>query len=146
MNRPNQTVPSFASVYLTANTAALTDDPILFDIVETDGSTDNIYSSTTGRFQAPISGWYSLDVQLLATLTKLYIVKNGDTNFPVKGIVPANLLDMENIRVLVQLGLGETLAVYASGTVNALTGVAPTARVSNAIFKLVKKFDDSKIF
>ena len=146
MNRPNQTVPSFVSVYLTANTAALTVDPILFNIVETDGSTKNIYDATTGQFQAPISGWYTLDAELYANLTELYIVKNGDVNFPVKGVVPAGVLGMESIRMDVKLGLGETLALYASGTVNALTGGTPNARASNATFKLFKRFDDTKIF
>lgn len=80
MNRPNQVVPSFSSVYLTADqTLAAAWTTILFDIVQTDGSDASIYSSTTGEFTAPVSAWYDIIVRLQtsAPLTGVRVVRNG---------------------------------------------------------------------
>ena len=54
MNKPNQVVPSFASVFLTAN-QTLVNEVILFNILETDGTNVNIYDRTTGTFTSQIS-------------------------------------------------------------------------------------------
>lgn len=145
MNKPNQVVPSFASVYLTADTGALADAPILFDILETDGSDPGIYDKTSGTFTAPVSAWYDIDAQLQGTLTELYIVKNGDTNFPPMAIDPTGLA-ITHMRTRLKLALGETVQVYATGSVVALSGTTPNGRSSNAIFTMVKRFDDTKTF
>lgn len=145
MNKPNQVVPSFASVYLTADTGALVDAPVLFDIIETDGSSPGIYDKTTGTFTAPVSAWYDIDVQLQGTLTALYIIKNGDTNFPPMAVNPTALA-ITNMRTRLKLAFGETLQVYVTGTVIALGGITPDGRASNAIFTMVKRFDDTKTF
>ena len=145
MNKPNQVVPSFVSVYLTADTGALADDPILFNIIETDGTDVGMYDRTTGTFAAPVSGWYDIDVQIQGTLTELYIVRNGDTNFPPMAIDPTGMANVF-MRTRLQLALGETVQIYATGTVDALAGITPEGRASNAIFTLVKRFDDTKTF
>lgn len=149
MNRPNQVVPSFSSVYLTADqTLAAAWTVVLFDIVETDGSTSSIYDPASGEFTCPVSGWYDLDIQLQssALLTGVRIIRNGDINFPVSAIAPASI-DV-HLRSRMKLGLGETLRVEGFGAVDvlALAGTTPDARVSNTIFTLVKRFDDAKIF
>ncbi len=132
--------------YLSADTGVLVNAPILFNIVETDGSDSSIYDKTTGTFTSPVSAWYDIDVQLLATLTSLYVVKNGDIVFPIIGIVPPVGLALSHLKGRVKLAMGETLVVYASGTVNANTGLVPNAHVSNTIFTMVKRFDDTKTF
>ena len=70
--------PVFVSVYLTTDVAP-GGGPVLFDIIETDGSTPGLYDPATGNFIAKISGWYDLSLGFLTIdpLTKLYIVKIG---------------------------------------------------------------------
>jgi hypothetical protein len=149
MNKPNQVVPSFVSVYLLESQlmGGASYTPILFNIIETDGTTPKIYDSTTGEFTAPVSGWFDLDVQIISNvvLAGVRIIKNGDTNFPIMGRVP---IDTEvNMRVRVKLGFGETLRIEAiNGIILALSGTTPDSRASNTIFTLVKRFDDTKSF
>lgn len=148
-NRPYQVIPSFCSVYLVANQLMTGSwGAVLFNIVETDGTESDIYNSTTGQFTAPTSGWYDMEVQIQssAALTGLRIVRNGDTNFPAISRVPTTSNIDLKLRVL--LGLGETLRVDAIGAVNvlALSGTSPNARVSNAIFTLIKRFEDTRNF
>ena len=148
INIPNQVVPSFVSVYLLSNQViGGLYTPIFFNIIETDGTFPVIYNSLTGQFTAPFSGWYDLDGQIksAAPLTGLRIVKNGDTNFPIVGMVPIDI--NVNMRVRVQLGLGETVRFEAvGGTILALAGTVPNARASNAIFTMVKRFKDTRFF
>ena len=147
MNRPTQIVPFFVSVYLLANLVIGGYTTVLFDIIETDGTDPVIYNSGTGKFTCPVSGWYDLDVQLIsaAALGGVRIIKNGDTNFPIMGLIPVTA--NANMRVRVNLGLGETLQIQAlGGTILALAGTVPNARASNAIFTLVKRYDDTKTF
>ena len=145
MSRPNQVIPSFVSVYLTADTGALVDAPILFNVIETDGSDATIYDRTTGTFTAPVSAWYDVEVQIQGTLTELYIVRNEDTNFPPMAINPTGLA-ITHMKTRLNLALGETVQIYASGTVIALGGITPEGRASNALFTMVKRFDDTKPF
>lgn len=147
MNKPNQIVPSFISVYLLANQVVGAFTPLIFDIIDTDGSDPNIYDSITGQFTAPVSGWYDLDGQLVssAALTGVRIVKNGDTSFPIMARIPVDT--SVNMRIRIKLGLGETLRFEASGgTILANAGTVPNAKASNVIFTLVKRFDDTKTF
>nr|QBK86303.1 MAG: C1q domain protein [Marseillevirus LCMAC102] len=151
MNKPNQVVPSFVSVYLVANqTLGANYEIVLFDIIETDGTNTSIYDRTTGEFTAPCSGWYNLEVQLTTdvTLTGLRIIRNGDTNFPPIARIPADV--SADLTLRCKLGAGETLRVEADTSagadVLALAGTTPDARTSNAIFTLVKRFDDTKTF
>ncbi len=148
MNKPNQVVPSFVSVYLVANqTIGANYEVVLFDIIETDGTNTSIYDSTTGEFTAPCSGWYDLVVQLTTNviLTGIRIVRNGDTNFPPIARIPADV--SADLTLRCKLGAGETLRVEANGAnILALAGTTPDARTSNAIFTLVKRFDDTKTF
>jgi hypothetical protein len=149
MSQPYQIVPSFSSVYLTANqTIGAVWETILFNIIETDGTNPQIYNPTTGLFTAPVSGWYDLNVHLQtsATLTGVRIVKNGDPNFPCIARVPAD--GIADIYLRIQLGAGETLSVDVIGVANvlALAGTTPNARASNAIFTMVKRFDQTQTF
>ena len=147
MNKPNQVVPSFVSVYLVADQIVGAFSPVLFNIVNTDGTDSNIYDSLTGQFTAPISGWYDLDGQILsaAPLTGIRIIKNGDTSFPIMSRVPT-IADV-NMRIRVQLGTGETVSFEGEGgTILANAGTVPDAKASNALFTLVKRFDDTKTF
>ena len=149
MNKPNQVVPSFSSVYLTADQTLIAAwTVILFDIIETDGTNPSIYDPTTGEFTAPSSAWYDIDVQLQtsAALTGLRIVRNGDINFPPIAIAPPDANAF--LRLRLKLGYGETVRVEGFGAVDvlALAGTTPEARVSNALFTMVKRFDDTKTF
>ena len=147
MNKPNQVVPSFVSVYFLANQVVGVSTPLLFDIINTDGSDLNIYDSSTGQFAAPVSGWYDLDGQIISTaaLTDVKIVKNGDTNFPIMSRIPDNT--SVNMKIRIKLGLGETLRFEATGgTILANAGTVPDSKASNAIFTLVKRFDDTRSF
>ena len=149
MNPPNQVVPSFSQVFLTANQSiGASSEVVLFDIVETDGSNSSIYNSTTGQFTAPVSGWYRVRAQLQSStaLTGITIVKNGDTNFPIIGRVPVDT--NAELEVLTQLGLGETVQIQAQGVADvlALSGLSPDTRASTALFILTKRFDDTKTF
>jgi hypothetical protein len=148
-NKPYQVVPSFCSTYLVANQLMTGSwGVILFNIIETDGTEPAIYDPTTGQFSAPTSGWYDMDVQLQSAtaLTGVRIVRNGDTNFPPMSEVPATA--NVSLKLRIQLGLGETLRVEAIGAVNvlALSGTSPNARVSNVIFTLIKRFEDTRNF
>ena len=147
MNRPNQVVPSFSSVYLSVDQiipAAWT--IILFDIVETDGTSPLIYDKTTGNFIAPESAWYDLYIQLQtsAPLTGIRIVKNGDVNFPPIGRVPPADINCD-LYLRTKLGQGETLRVEGFGITNVLatSGLTPNTRASNAVFTMIKRFQDT---
>ncbi len=151
MNKPNQVVPSFVSVYLSkslglAFPAVWTIIP--FDIIETDGTDPVIYDPITKEFTAPVSGWYDFDIQLQTTqtLTGIRVIRNKDVNFPVIGRVPSGT--DPDIRVRLKLGLGETVRVevLGAGNISDTASLTPDARVSNAIFTLVKRFDDTKTF
>ena len=149
MNRPNQVVPSFSSVYLSADqTLAGAWTIILFDIVETDGTDTTIYDRTTGEFTAPISAWYDVSVRLQtsALLTGIRIVKNRDINFPPIGRDPADT--NVNLDLRLKLGEGETVRIEGFGAVDvlALSGLTPDTRASNTVFTMVKRFDDTKTF
>jgi len=149
MNKPNQVVPSFVSVFLiTDQVVGVTLEPLLFDVIDTDGTSDNIYDATTGQFRAPVSGWYDIEGQFATTLgplTGIVIVKNGDTGFPVMGLIPVG--EEIHIKRRIKLGLGETLRFDASGgTILANAGTTPNAKASNILFTLVKRFDDTKTF
>ena len=148
MSKPNQVVPSFVSVFLLADQVFGALGTVLFDIVNTDGSSDNIYDSATGQFRAPVSGWYDIEAQFATTggpLTEILIVRNGDTSFPVMGLVPSG--DEIHMKRRIKLGLGETLRFEASGgTILANAGTVPNAKASNILFTLVKRFDDTKPF
>jgi len=152
MNRPDQVVPSFASSFLLANqvlTGAGTWDVILFNIIETDGSTPGIYDAVTGEFTAPCSGWFDIEsiLQSTAPLTGgVRVVRNGDTVFPTLALVSTDTINV--IKRRLQLALGETVRIEANGTASILAtaGTTPNARASSAIFTLVKRFDDTKTF
>ena len=147
MNKPNQVIPSFVSVFRTSDQVLAVAGVILFDVIETDGTDANIYDRTTGTFTAPVSAWYDIDVQIQGPLTELYIIRNGDINFPVIGVDPTDDL-VAHIRGRMKLALGETVQVFATGTVTALFTAASGAitRASNTIFTMVKRFDDTKTF
>src|SRR5947207_661941 len=112
---PYQTIPSFVVVYLTSNVTPAGPGTILFNIIETDGSTPGLYNPVNGRFIAPVSGWYDLEVclQTSAPLTNLRIIKNDDTNFPIFGQVCSSTNVF--IKVRVNLGVGEYLNIQSAG-------------------------------
>ena len=143
---PYQTIPSFVSVYLTVDVTPAGPGTILFNIIETDGSNSLIYSPINGRFVAPTSGWYDIDVNLFtsAPLTNLRIVKNDDINFPIFGIVPSTV--NATMKVRLNLGLGEFITIQSNGaTIHALAGTTPNQRASSAIFTLIKRDINAKI-
>lgn len=150
MNKPNQVVPSFTSVYLLANQTLnnISWEVILFNIIETDGSDPSIYNRLTGEFTAPVSAWYDMIVQLQTSepLSGIRIVRNGDINFPSIGRSATSTLTDLHLRI--KLGLGETLRVEGFGgtDVLALSGMIPDTRSSNTLFTMVKRFDDTKTF
>ncbi len=137
---PYQTIATFVCCYLTADVTPTGPGPILFNIIETDGSGTSVYNSTNGRFTAPTSGWYDIEVNLTtsAPLTNLRIIKNDDTNFPVYGTNPS--ISEPNLKVRLNLGFGEFITVQSAGaTILALAGTTPNQRASSAIFTLIKR-------
>jgi len=142
MSRSYQVVPPFVSVELLDDISGLTDDPILFDIINTDGESEKIYDSSLGTFTSPLSGWYDMEVTLQGTLTKLYFVKNGNATFPVHGVNPTGVGLIHTKKRLI-LSEGETISIFASGGVTADSKMSPNAKASNAIFTLVKTFSST---
>ncbi len=137
---PYQTIPSFVTVSLTSDVTPSGPGTILFNIIETDGSTTGIYNPINGRFTAPSSGWYDIEISLQtsAALSNLRIVKNDDINFPVYGINPDTTTVF--IKVRLNLGLGEFITIQSDGAIiRALAGTTPNQRASSAIFTLVKR-------
>jgi hypothetical protein len=147
--RPNQVVPTFSSVYLSVDqTLPGVWTVILFDIIETDGVDLNIYNRLTGEFTAPESAWFDVmvNLQTSALLSGIRVVKNGDINFPIIGRVPDGI-NVE-LFVRIKLGAGETVRVEGLGAVDILatSGLVPNTRASNAVFTMIKRFQDTRPF
>lgn len=139
----------FSSVFLTLDQIIPTDwTTIIFQRVETDGQFTTAYNNTTGKFTAPVSGWYDVEVQIQSdvALSGVRIIRDGDGDFPVVARTPT---DREaDIKARVRLADGETteVQVLGSATVEAFAGTVPNARVTNAIFTLVKAFNEISNF
>jgi hypothetical protein len=95
MNRLNQAISSFVSVYLLSNQVIESSyTSILFNIIETDGTTFKMYNSIRGEFTVPVNGLFRLDGQIITSpvLSGVRIIKNGNVNFSIMSRV---LIDTE---------------------------------------------------
>ena len=134
----------FSSVFLTLDQLIPgTWETIIFQRVETDGQHPNVYNNTTGQFTAPVSGWYDVEVQIQSdvALSGVRIIRDGDGDFPIVARVPTDR--DADIKARVRLADGETTSIQVIGpaTVEAFAGTTPNARVTNAIFTLVKAYN-----
>lgn len=146
-------VPRFVTVYRGSSNQSIpntTWTTVLFNVIDTDGDTNTMYTSTDGHFIAPQAGWYDIEAEITwasAVTGAVRIVQAGNTSLPF--LDRSNLAAQSNnyIKGRIYLGVGNyvEIQVYqaSGGAVDVLATLDPgavgqPAKTTTGIFTLIR--------
>jgi len=147
------TTPTFATVFRGSTNQSIpngTWTTVLFNIIETDGSSNVIYNSTTGTFTAPVSGWYDIEAQITwasAVAGALRVIQGESTTLPAFIRSTSTVFPLISIKYRTFLGQNEYVRIQArqpsGGPINILATIDPgtlgqPGKCTSASFTLVK--------
>ncbi len=145
------TTPTFVNVFRGSTNQSIPNaawTTVLFNIIETDGTSNVIYDSPTGQFAAPVTGWFDIESQITwasSITSSLRIIKNGNNTLPE--FIQSNTAEQADIKLRLFLGQNEFIQVQAlqasEGAINILASIDPSTlgqpgRCSSGTFTLVK--------
>ena len=149
-------IPRFVTVYRGSSNQSIANNTwvtVLFNVIETDGDSDVMYTSNNGNFIAPQAGWYDIEAQITwasAQSAAIRIIHGGNTSLPV--LIRSNPTAQSNnsIKHRIYLGVNDFVQVQvrqnSGGAVNILATLDPftagqPGRTTNAIFTLIRPSD-----
>jgi len=144
------TIPTFVNVFRGSSNqsiATATWTTILFNVIETDGSSNVLYTSNNGQFIAPESGWYDIEAQVTwasSIIAALRIIRNGNTSLPAFIQSRAAAQNLSTIKLRLFMGENEYVQVQAYQATGGPIDIVPTttlvapARSTSGTFTLIK--------